>query len=125
MTKQGLKYISDKLKDAGIPYAFMVWSKEVTYPYFVGEYTETEPLYEYGESETTFMITGTAKGSWLALENAKDTIRELFPEDGAGHIFVNGVGIAVMYSDSKPIPTNTDELKRIQINLKIKEWRVK
>lgn len=125
MTKQGLKYISDKLTGAGIPYAFMVWSREVTYPYFVGEYTETEPLYEYGERESTFMITGTAKGSWLTLENAKEQIAELFGCEGTTHIFENGTGIAVMYTDSKPIPTNTDELKRIQINLKIKEWRVK
>ncbi len=125
MTKQGLKYISDKLTEAGIPYAFMVWTKPLTYPYFVGEYTETEPLYEYGESQCTFMLTGTANGSWLTLENAKEQIRELFCDSGTGHIFENGMGIAVMYSDSKPIPTNTDELKRIQINLQVKEWRVK
>jgi hypothetical protein len=29
-----------------------------------------------------------------------------------------------MYSDSKYIPTGTDDIRRIQINLKIKEWRV-
>lgn len=124
MTKQGLKFISDKLTAANIPYAFMVWTKQLSYPYFVGEYIESEPMYEYGESESTFILTGTTNGSWLTLESIKAQIKELFGCEGLTHIFEDGTAIAVIYQSSKPIPTSTDDLKRMQINLKVKEWRV-
>lgn len=40
-------------------------------------------------------------------------------------ILEDKTGIAVFYTLSMPVPTGVDELKRIQINLKVKEWRVK
>lgn len=126
MTIQGLSFINKKLSEAGIPYSFGEWSGEVVYPYFVGEYTETEPLYEYGESESTFMLTGTSRSSSavLELERYKEKIMKMFPVTGTTELFPDGNGIAVMYSDSSYIPTETGDLRRIQINLKIKEWRV-
>ena len=72
MTISGLKFIADRLKTAGIPYCFEEWSKDITYPYWVGEYTESEPLTESGESESTFILTGTTNGSWLSLEQQKE-----------------------------------------------------
>ncbi|MGN0621351.1 MAG: hypothetical protein ACI4I9_05750 [Porcipelethomonas sp.] len=125
MTLSGLKFISARLSSAGIPYCFEEWTKEIRYPYFVGEYTESEPLNEDGESESTFILTGTARDSWLSLEKEKEKIRSIFPEDGITAILENKSGIAVFYSSAMPVPTGTDELKRIQINLKVKEWRVK
>lgn len=125
MTINGLKFISEKLDTAGIPYCFEEWTKEIQYPYFVGEYTESEPMNEDGESESTFILTGTTRGAWLNLEKAKETIKSIFPENGVTAILENKSGIAVFYSSAMPVPTGTDELKRIQINLKVKEWRVK
>ncbi len=125
MTANGLNFIGKRLNTAGIPYCFGEWTREVTYPYFVGEYTESEPLNEDGESESTFILTGTSRGSWLSLEEEKEKIRNIFPEDGITAILENKTGIAVFYSSAMPVPTGTDELKRIQINLKVKEWRVK
>lgn len=63
MTLEGLKFISEKLEEADIPYCFEEWTENITYPYFVGEYIESEPVYEDGESESNFILTGTAKGS--------------------------------------------------------------
>ncbi len=125
MTIGGLRFISEKLAAAEIPYCFEEWAEDITYPYFVGEYTESEPLNEDGESETSFILTGTARGSWLGLEIQKDKIRNLFPEEGLTAVLENKTGIAVTYISAMPVPTGTDELKRIQINLKVKEWRVK
>lgn len=125
MTINGLKYIATQLDGSKIPYCFEEWSKELQYPYFVGEYTEIEPFNEDGESESTFILTGTTRGTWLSLEAEKEKIRSLFPEDGITAILENKTGIAVFYASSMPIPTGVDELKRIQINLKVKEWRVK
>lgn len=125
MTINGLKFIADKISSAGIPYCFEEWTKDIQYPYFVGSYTETEPLNEDGESDSTFLLTGTTRGSWLSLEKTKSDIKNIFSEDGLTAILEDETGIAVFYTSSMPIPTGVDELKRIQINLKVKEWRVK
>lgn len=125
MTECGLKFIADRLKKGGVPYCFGEWTKKVSYPYFVGEYTESESMNEDGMSESTFILTGTARGSFSELEAEKAKIRELFPEDGVTAILENKTGTAVCYANAMPVPTGTDELKRIQINLKVYEWRVK
>ena len=124
MTLNGLNFISSKLEESDIPYCFEEWTKKITYPYFVGEYTESEPLYEDGESESTFILTGTTKGSWFELEQLKEKIHSVFTDVGLTEILTDSIAIAVMYAGSMPVPTGTDQLKRIQINLKIKEWRV-
>lgn len=66
------------------------------------------------------MITGTGS-TWLALENAKDTIENNISKTA---ILPNGNGIAVFYAGSLIVPTGNAELKRIQINLTVKEWSV-
>lgn len=118
-----LKFISEKLERLKIPYAFEEWTaNEVPDPYFVGEYNEVESTEreENGYQETTFILTGTGR-KWLGLEQAKEIIENNITETA---ILPNGNGIAVFYSNSFPVPTGDAELKRIQINLTIKEWRV-
>ncbi len=123
MSVSTLKFISDKLERLKIPYAFEEWTaNEVPDPYFVGEYNEVESTEreENGYQETTFILTGTGR-KWLGLEQAKEIIENNITETA---ILPNGNGIAVFYSNSFPVPTGDAELKRIQINLTIKEWRV-
>ena len=123
MSISALKFISEKLERLKIPYAFEEWTaNEVPDPYFVGEYNEVESTEreENGYQETTFILTGTGR-KWLGLEQAKEIIENNITETT---ILPNGNGIAVFYSNSFPVPTGDAELKRIQINLTIKEWRV-
>ena len=123
MSISALKFISEKLERLKIPYAFEEWTaNEVPDPYFVGEYNEVESTEreENGYQETTFILTGTGR-KWLGLEQAKEIIENNITETA---ILPNGNGIAVFYSNSFPVPTGDVELKRIQINLTIKEWRV-
>ncbi len=123
MSISALKFISEKLERLKIPYAFEEWTaNEVPDPYFVGEYNEVESpeREENGYQETTFILTGTGR-KWLGLEQAKEIIENNITETA---ILPNGNGIAVFYSNSFPVPTGDAELKRIQINLTIKEWRV-
>lgn len=123
MSISTLKFISEKLERLKIPYAFEEWTaNEVPDPYFVGEYNEVESTEreENGYQETTFILTGTGR-KWLGLEQAKEIIENNITETA---ILPNGNGIAVFYSNSFPVPTGDAELKRIQINLTIKEWRV-
>lgn len=126
MTKAALKIIKDAMKELGLEYGFGEYSaKPVVYPYFVGEYTETEPFTEDGLQESTFLLTGYSRGSWLALEDAKERIENYFNRvSGKTVITESGSGVAVFYANSLIAPTADAELKRIQINLTIKEWRV-
>lgn len=123
MSISTLRFISEKLEKLKIPYAFEEWTaNEVPDPYFVGEYNEVESTEreENGYQETTFILTGTGR-KWLGLEQAKEIIENNITETA---ILPNGNGIAAFYSNSFPVPTGDAELKRIQINLTIKEWRV-
>lgn len=123
MSKAALKFISDELEALGINYQFGEWTTDpVPDPYFVGEYTEPESLTreEDGLQEISFILTGTGT-KWLTLENAKDAIESNISKTT---ILPNGNGIAVFYGGALIIPTGDAELKRIQINLSIKEWRV-
>lgn len=124
MTTNGLKFISETLNENGVPYCFEEWTKAVTYPYTVGQYLEAEPMNEDGESETDFILAVTTNGKWIDLERIKTKVRSLFSPTGHIHMFADGTAVAVMYSDAKPVPTGTETLKRMEINLKIKEWSV-
>lgn len=127
MTKAALQIISDGMKSLGLEYDFGEYSGDpVVYPYFVGEYTETAPFTEDGLQETAFLLTGFSRESWVALENAKEDIESYFNRvSGKTVIADNGSAVAVFYDNSLIVPTGDAELKRIQINLTIKEWKVK
>lgn len=126
MTKECLKFIKDELVKLGINYEFGEWSSEnVPTTYFIGEYQEEESVNEDGLQDDIFILTGTTRELLLELENVKEKIENNFPRiEGKTVILDNGSGIAVFYNNSFTVPTGNDELKRIQINLKIKEWKV-
>lgn len=117
-----LKHIKEKLINGGINYEFGEWKSDIVYPYFVGEYNESPSNEEDGSIEGAFILNGFTTGNWLDLENAKETIENLFAYDTS--ITESGSGLTVSYNGSLIIPTGDANLKRIQINLSIKEWRV-
>lgn len=120
-----LKMIDMCLTEAGINYEFMEWTSEIVYPYFVGEYNELEPQNESGERETTFTLNGFTRGSFSELLSCAKTIENLFPANcGLSEMFESGSAAVVFYDNSTQIQTGVPDLKRIQINLTIKEWRV-
>ena len=125
MSIEALNIISDAVKSLGINYAFMEWKGDPVYPYFVGEYTENPPTNEDGMQETTFLITGFSRESWEALENTKEKIKAYFNKVGGKTVMADsGSAVAVFYLNSLVVPTGDSELKKIQINLSIKEWSV-
>lgn len=126
MSKQVLKLVSDSMKDMGIEYGFGIYNKKpVKYPYFVGEYTEQEAMTEDGLQESTFLLTGFHRGTWSELEDTKETIENYFNQvSGKTVITDNGSAVAVFYANSLIVPTADAELKSIQVNLNIKEWKV-
>ena len=124
MTTEALKYISDCMDELSIPYEFMEWTGGLSFPFFVGEYSDIEPQNEDGMSACTFILTGTTNQSYMTLETIKEMVKDYFTDTGKTAILDSGSGIAVSFSTSFPVPTGETGLRRIQINLNIKEWRI-
>lgn len=122
MTPEGLKFISKTLKPL-VNYHFLYYKTDkVEYPYWVGEYLENEYSAETNYQETTFILTGVTRGSYLELEKQKEIIKKALKDKRA--ILSSGAGIAVHYDYSMPIRTDDIELQKIQVNLTIQEWEV-
>lgn len=126
MSKNLLKVVSDGMAELGLEYEFGEYAKkQIVYPYFVGEYTEQEPMTEDGLQETSFLLTGFSRDKWLTLENAKAKIENYFNKVYGKTVMVDdGSAVAVFYGSSLIVPTGDEELKKIQINLQCKEWKV-
>lgn len=122
MSKAVLKTIDDAMSEMGINYEYMEWTSAPVYPYFTGEYQEVVSMDEDGQQETQFILNGFARGegAFLALENAKEQIKE-YLQDGRLVSTEKSV-VAIFYSNTLAnLPTGDAELKRIQINLTVKE----
>lgn len=122
------KLIATELDALKINYDFEEWKGKPRYPYFTGEYQEPESLDEDGEQEIQFILNGFARGdtAHADLEAAKKKIKKHFPKVG-GRLATteSGSRVAIFYANALGnLPTGDAELKRIQINLKIKEWSV-
>lgn len=131
MSKEALKIISDAMSEMGLNYEFMEWTTKPAYPYFTGEYQEIEPYNEDGLQETSFILngfardTGEGKTAYLALEDAKEKIADYFSKVSGKTVTTDkGSAVAVFYANSLVVPTGDAELKRLQINLTVKEWSV-
>ncbi|MGP1361066.1 MAG: hypothetical protein ACTTK5_01325 [Candidatus Fimenecus sp.] len=122
MTIETLNYINNLLSGLSIPYEYMEWTKPLSFPFFIGEYQELESRDEDGKEEGAFILTGTTDKTYLSLEKIKDRIKTHLTSMGITDI-INNTGIAVSYENAFMIPTGEQGLKRIQINLNIKEWR--
>lgn len=122
-----LGFINKALENAGVPYEFLEWTRKVTYPYFVGEYSEFEPDNESGEEDKSFILTGFCRGNnaRYGLEKMRAKIEATFPAIGGKVAALDsGSVVAVFYGNSSYIPTGEEELYKIQINLSIKLWKV-
>ncbi len=120
-----LKIIDSIMAKLAINYEYMEWKSDIVYPYFVGEYiesdTDTEP--EDGQLNSTFILSGFGRSTWKELEEQADKIKD-FLKSSYTTITDGGSGVAISYGYARPIRTGEMELKRMEINLTVKEWRV-
>ena len=106
-----------------VPYEFGSWESKVTYPYFVGEPTEAPDDTEDGYEETTLILNGFNRGKYAVLEEIKERIKKHFDSDYGLRANTDSGSIAVFFEGSFFVPTGEADLKKIQINLLIKEWK--
>lgn len=118
-----LKFINDQMDILAVPYEFGEWTSEIKYPYFVGELTEEPIVTEDGKEESTLILTGFTRGKYLAMEELKDKIKKHFDPINGLRAKTDSGSIAVFFNGSFYVPTGEADLKRIQINLLIKEWK--
>lgn len=126
MSVNVLNAVSELMTAAGLSYEFGEWSSDIVYPYWTGEYQESEPLNEDGMQESTFILTGWTRGDYIDLEAEKEKIKELFhPIDGYVVTADDGSAVAIFYAFAMGgIPTGDAKLKKVQVNLTVKEWTV-
>lgn len=118
-----LEFVNNEFNSISVPYEFGMWTGEVKYPYFTGEISEEEPKTEDGFEQSMLSVTGWHRGSYLTLEEIKERIKKHFnPITGLCGKTDSG-SIAVFFSGAFFVPSGNEELKKIQINLTIKEWK--
>lgn len=124
MQANTLRIISEAMASANIPYEFGRFNSDTktASQYWVGEYSESEPMTEDGMEESTFILTGVCFGSWYDLEQSKQKIKELFPAIGGRIAIAEKSAVAIYYANALQLPSMDNDLKRMQINLKVKEW---
>lgn len=120
-----LKAVNDSMQAIGLNYEFMEWTKPPDYPYWVGEYSENEATTEDGFCDGTLILTGFTRGKWLDLEQNKKKIEQRFDAiNGRATTTDIGSVVVIFYGGSLPIRTGDAELKKIQVNLIFKKWKV-
>jgi hypothetical protein len=116
-----LGYIDEQLSSI-INYELGLWTNEqLVFPYWVGEYQEVDYSHELHYHEYYFTLTGTTKGSIAQLEQDKEKILNIFSSHTS--LIEDGHSIAVFYDTAFLLPCEDETIRRLQINLTIKEWR--
>lgn len=125
MSKEVLEKINASMEALGLDYEYMAWKSEPVYPYWVGEYQEIEPYSEDGLFETSFTLTGFTRGAYADLESQKNKVMEHFDPVIGKRVMVGNSAVAIFYAGAiGNLQTGDAELKKIQVNLIVKEWRV-
>ncbi len=118
-----LQFINEQMDFLAIPYEFGEWTSDVKYPYVVGEITEVESDTEDGSEEYEFILTVFQRGQYADIEEIKNKIKKHFhPIHGIRRQIVNDV-IVGFYGGAFYVPTGEADLKKLQINLKINQWK--
>lgn len=118
-----LKFISEQMDSIAVPYEFGEWTSPVVYPYGVGEITEDPITTEDGAEQSTLLLTFFHRGKMIDLLEIKEKIKNHFPSIYGLRDETESGAIAVFYDDFSIIPSGEADLKKIQINLKINEWK--
>lgn len=119
-----LEFINQQMSVLGINYEFNEWTSAITYPYFVGdEYREDEADTEDGAETSTLLLVGFHRGEYSALNQVKEKLKKHFDPINGLRAKTDSGAITVFFCGAFNIPSGEADLKKIQITLKIKEWK--
>lgn len=114
-----LSYINSVLSEI-IPYEYGEWTEEVSYPYFVGTFDESDFRYEDNRSTGTFTIDGWTRESKYSLLTIAEVIKETFNDL---QIVQNNLLFFISYSGAQIVPSGEEDLHHIVITLNTSEWK--
>ena len=115
-----VSFVGKKLHEAGVPYEYGEWTGNISYPYFVGSFMETESYFEDGQTVGIFTIDGWSRGSKVKLLEMVDKIKATFR---SLYEAVDGTLFFVVYSGALPAPTGENDLSKVTITLNTNEWK--
>ena len=118
-----LKFINEQMDMISVPYEFGEWTSPVSYPYGVGEITEEPIATEDGAEQSTLLLTFFNRGKMIDLLEIKERIKKRFDPVAGLRGKTDSGTIVVFYDGFFAIPSGEADLKKIQINLKIIEWK--
>ena len=125
MIETALGIIKREMNILDVPYGFVRWASEKPVPerYWIGEYTEVPTLTEDGAREYNLILTGTTKELWSLLMQDVAKIEDRFPRTCDFRESTEKGSVVIFYENNFPVPTGEANLKRIQVNLRIKAWK--
>ena len=112
-----LTTFKNEMDKLNIPYTFDTWDTDVELPQFIGEISEITNINEDGKSEYSLILTGYAT-TYSYLFEVAEQLKNKYKTSA----IVDGV--VIKYDNTTTINNGTDDLKQIQINLKITKWSV-
>lgn len=117
----------------GLNYEFGQMSESPpSYPYWVGDYKETEGLTEDGVENYTVILSGFSRGTYFEFETQKSSIESFFKfgQEQIVQPLSTGNGetkvlVTVHFGDSTNILNDEEDmdLKRCEIHLQSKIWK--
>ena len=118
-----LQILNQQMESLSLTYEFGQMTKSPpTYPYWVGDYSSSEPMTEDGLEPITIMLTGFARGNFIELETQKKIIKDHF-KHGVSVITDSGDAVVIFYGGGFNVPSGELDLKKCQVNLSIKNWK--
>lgn len=115
-----LSFMNEQIEQLEIPYEFGEWTQDLTYPYFVGSFNETEHRIEDGYTGGVFTLDGWSRGSKITLAEVNDKLKKAFEDLRAVR---DGTAFFITYWNALMIPTGEEDLFRITITFNTNEWK--
>ena len=118
------EYVAGMMGRLALPYAPWRYKGENTGMYFVGEFFEvpSQSAKENGMQPVTVILRGYTREDMLSLVVAAGKIEK---SCALTTVLPDKTGLVVNYDDAQPVPTSTNDIQSIKINLSIQVWRVR
>lgn len=117
MESNVLKIIKEELSSLNLNYEYGEYTKELKYPYGVGEYSENNYTFEDNVTNGEFIVTFFNRGSELDLINIKELIKDKFKDFRKA---TDSGTIYIAYTHKLFIRSGEAELKKMEIYLDVR-----